>query len=78
MGAKRSRLAATLVRLALAEVGGYPLVTPVGEWAGRLASVAGRLGAEDGWALVRAAELMAAYPDPGFYGKLAAGVARAD
>ena len=78
MGTKRSRLAATLVRLALAEVGGYPVVTPGGEWAGRLASAAAGLGAEDGWALVRAAELMVGNPDPGFYGKLAAGIARAD
>jgi hypothetical protein len=55
-----------LVRLALAEVNVYPLVAPQGDWAGALREVAD-LSAEDGWALVYAARLLAAAPDPDFW-----------
>lgn len=67
---KTRRRAATLVRLALVEVGAYPVVVPGGAWEERLRTQARKLSAEDGWALAHAAELLAAYPDRGFWEKV--------
>ena len=67
---KTRRRAATLVRLALAEVGAYPVVVPDGTWEERLQASVRRLSAEDGWALAHAAELLAAHPDPRFWEKV--------
>lgn len=53
---------AKLLRLALAEVGCYPLLAPESaDWRAALAQV--ELTPEDAWALVYAARLLVANPD---------------
>lgn len=78
MGAEMTtrRRAATLVRLALVEVGAYPVVAPRRAWEEQLRITAPKLTPEDGWALAQAAELLVAHPAPQFWGKVAAGIGR--
>ncbi len=69
-GSRAARRRATLLRLVLLEVGVYPLARPDPATAqAELAQAGAGLPPEEARALARAARLLAAHPEPDFFGK---------